>query len=70
MHVAAGREFPVLVTIGPKPLLGVIVPLVGEAYGNTILPEGPEFLDQPVVEFAAPFSREKRDDSIAALDEF
>jgi hypothetical protein len=41
---------------------------MGETHGNPVLAEGPDLLDQPVVEFAPPFAREKCLDSVAALE--
>ena len=36
--------------------------LVGEADGDAGAVEGPEFLDEAIVEFAAPLSGQERDD--------
>src|SRR5206468_9702827 len=49
---------------------GVVVALVGEAYGDAGSVEGPELFDEAVVEFAAPFSGEEFHDLFAAVDEF
>src|SRR5262249_34303222 len=52
-----------------EPVAAVIVPLVGEAHRDAVLAEGPQLLDQPVVELAIPFARQKFLDRLAALDE-
>jgi hypothetical protein len=69
-HQAMLVEFPVLVAIAAKPVSAVIVPFIGKADGNAIPIEGPEFLDQPVVELAVPLSRQKGFDRLAPLQEF
>jgi hypothetical protein len=46
------------------------MPLVGEAYGNTIVGERPQFLDEPVVQLSCPFAREERNDFRSSTDEF
>ena len=55
-------ELPVLVAVGAEPLAGVVVPLVGEAHGDAVVGEGPELLDQPVVELALPLAGQEGDD--------
>ena len=52
-------EFPVLVAVGAEPLAGVVVPFIGKAHGDAIVGEGPQFLDQPVVQFPCPFARQE-----------
>ncbi len=59
LHEALDIEFPVLVPVGAKPLARIIVPLVGEAHGDALCGEGPDLLDQPVVQFARPLAREE-----------
>ena len=59
-HETAALEFPVLVSVRAKPLAAVVVPLVGEAYRDAVVAKRPDFLDQPVVELAAPLARQKR----------
>src|ERR1700679_1769342 len=68
-HQTVGSEFPVLIAVGTEPIRGVIMPFVREAHGNSILAEAPKFLDESVVEFPCPLSREKRNDCGASLDE-
>src|SRR5690606_10652680 len=50
-HQARLVELPQLVPVGPEPAaLGVVV-LVLEPDGDAVVGEGPERLDQPIVEF-------------------
>src|SRR5262249_51875349 len=58
-HEAAVVEFPVLVAVGPEPLPAVVVPLVGEPHGDPVLAEGPELLDQPIVQLLRPLARQE-----------
>jgi hypothetical protein len=69
LHQAVLAELPVLVAIGPEPMAAVVVVLVGVAHGDAIAGKGPEFLDQPVVEFAVPFSGQERLDLSPAVQE-
>src|SRR3954447_10094866 len=70
MHDAVFVELPVFVSVGAVPVAGVVVALVGEAYGDAGSVEGPELFDEAVVEFAAPFSGEEFHDLFATVDEF
>src|SRR5262245_55535866 len=70
LHQTVAREFPVLVAIGTEPLAGSVVPLIGEADGDPLAGEGPELLDQPVVELCRPLAPEEGDDLAATSDEF
>src|ERR1700730_15089387 len=69
-HQAMLVEFPVLVAIAAEPMCAIIVPFIGKADGDTVRMEGPDFLDQPVVELAVPLSRQKGFDRLASLQEF
>src|ERR1700730_5767471 len=69
-HRAMLVEFPVLVAVAAQPVPSVIVPFIGKADGDAILTEGPDFLDQPVVELAVPLSRQKGFDRLASLQYF
>src|SRR5208337_1964441 len=62
-------EFPVLIAVAAEPEAAVIMPLIGEAHGDTIIAKSPEFLDQAVVELAIPLARQERLDGLAALEE-
>ena len=55
-HQAVLVELPVFVAVAAKPLAAIIVPLVGKAHCDAIFAEGPDFLDEPVIEFADPFA--------------
>src|SRR5215467_5595668 len=68
-HQAVLVELPVLVAVAAVPVAAVVVPFVREAYGETILAERPDLLDQPVVELAVPLAREKGLDRLAPLEE-
>src|SRR5438128_1988710 len=46
-HQASLVEFPVLVAVAAEPIATVVMPFVGEAHGDAVVTEGPEFLDQP-----------------------
>src|SRR6478672_1630139 len=69
-HQTFRVEFPILVSVAAKPVTGIVMPFICKAYGDPVLPERPNFLDQPVVEFAIPFARQKRLDFRATVDEF
>lgn len=66
MHQPVGREFPVLVAVGAKPLAAVVMPFIGKSDRDAIAGKGPEFLDQPIVQFARPFAGQECDDLGAA----
>src|ERR1700751_2040393 len=68
-HQAVLGELPVLVAVGAKPVAGIVVPFIGKAYRNPVLGEGPELLDQPVVELLGPFAREEGNDLLPPVDE-
>src|ERR1700675_12834 len=69
-HQAKVVKFPVLVSIAAEPIPAVIVPFIGKADGDPTRVEGPHFLNQPVVQFADPFSRQKCFNRLASLQEF
>ena len=52
------------------PVAAVVMPFVGEAHGDAVVGECPDFLDQPVVELARPFAAQKRLDRLAAGKKF
>src|SRR4029077_7315640 len=68
-HEAVLVEFPVLVAIGPEPVIRIVAPFVGEPDGDPIALPGPQLLDQPVIKFLGPFPRQKRDDRLAPVQE-
>src|SRR5260370_10283136 len=67
-HQAVLVEFPILVAVAAEPVTAFVVPFIGKADGDAVIPGGPDFFDQPVVELAVPFARQKRFDGLAALD--
>src|SRR5262249_53274489 len=68
-HQAVLVELPVLVAIAAKPVAGIVVPFICKAHGDPIVAERPHFLDQPIIELAIPFAREKRLDLRPAVNE-
>src|SRR5262245_49681224 len=69
-HQAFCVELPILVSVAAEPVTGIVVPFIGKAHGDPILPKSPHFLDQPIVELAIPLARQKRLDFRAAANEF
>src|SRR6266704_2615729 len=69
-HQTVLVELPVFIAVTAKPMTAVVAPLVGKSHGYSVLAKGPEFLDEPIIEFAGPLTREKRLDGIAPLKEF
>lgn len=59
LHETSVIEFPILIAVGPKPVPGVIVPLVGEANGDPVALTCPEFLYQAVVKLLRPLPSEE-----------
>src|SRR5437016_4181816 len=49
-HQAVLVEFPLLVAVGAMPLATLVAPFVLKAHGDAVVVEGPEVLDQAVVE--------------------
>src|SRR6266571_9479267 len=69
-HKAVFVELPVLVAVAAIPVAAVVVPLIGKADGDAILPKRRQFLDQTVIELAVPLACQERFDGLAALQEF
>jgi len=67
-HEPVLLELPQLISMRPKPLSGLIAPLVLEAHGNVVVREGPELLHQSVVVLLRPFACEKLFDGVPALE--
>src|SRR5688500_4424493 len=65
LHETVWIELPVLVAIRSIPLVGIVTPLIGEAYRDSIPAECPQLLDQPIVQFAPPFAGEEGNDLFA-----
>ena len=68
-HEAVLVKLPIFIAIGAEPVAALVVVLVGKADSDAVLIEGPKLLDEPIVEFALPLTREKRHDLLAALEE-
>src|SRR5574341_552756 len=69
-HQAVLVELPVLVSVGAEPASRIIVVFVSEPDRDTIARERPQFLDEPVVEFPAPFAFQELDDLGPSLKDF
>src|SRR3954454_118415 len=68
-HQATLVELPIFVAVGPEPIATVVVPLISEAHRDAILVEGPQLLDQAVVQLTIPFTCQERLDLVTALHE-
>src|SRR5215475_11067326 len=68
-HQAVLIEFPLLVAVGAVPLAARVVPLILKAHRDAVVVEGPQILDQAVVDLICPFAGEEGDDGGAALKE-
>src|SRR5215475_10283938 len=62
-------ELPIFIAIAAKPVAAVVMPFIGEAHGDTVPAESPDFLDQPVIKLARPFARQEGFDGVAPMDE-
>src|SRR5882724_2124721 len=62
-------ELPILIAMRAVPVAAIVMPLIDEANGDAVAGERPKLLDQPVIQFALPFAREKSLDRLAALRE-
>src|SRR5258706_9576078 len=62
-------ELPVLIAVGAIPVIRVVAPLVGEAYGDPAPGKRPHFLDKPVVHLLGPLAREESNDFVSSVDE-
>ena len=68
MHQPVGSEFPILVSIGSEPVAFIVVPLVREAHGDTVLIERPQLFDESILVLAVPGDERGRDELVACLD--
>src|SRR5450759_3984767 len=68
-HQAVLIKLPVLVSVGPEPVAGIVVKLIGETDGDTIFSKGPEFLNKAIIDFPDPFAGQEFDDLRPALKE-
>src|SRR6516165_3372961 len=69
-HEAVRVELPVLVAIAAKPVAGIVVPFICKAHSDPVVAECPHLLNQPIVQLAIPFAREKRLNLLATMNEF
>src|SRR5581483_7914791 len=69
-HQAVLVELPLLIAIGAVPLARCVMPFILEAHRDAVAVEGPEVLDQAVVQFPLPFAGEEGCDGGASLEEF
>src|SRR5215471_4068733 len=69
-HQAVLIELPVLVAVTAEPAPAVVMPLIGEAHRDAVLPKRPDFLDQAVVKFTGPLACQECDDLLTAVQEF
>src|SRR6185437_8579964 len=46
-HQAVLVEFPVLDVVAAQPVAAIVVPFIGEAHRDAVVPERPDFLDEP-----------------------
>ena len=68
-HQSVLVELPILVSVGPEPVAGVVVPLVRKAHGDAVAGESPEFFREAVVELAIPFAGQERNDLVPSRQE-
>ena len=66
-HQTVGVEAPVLVAVGAEPLAAVVSVFVGEPHRDAVPGEGPELLDQAVVQLPDPLAGEQGLDLLAAI---
>ena len=59
-------ELPQFVAVAAMPAAVGVVPLVLEPHGDPVVGEGPQGLDQPVIEFALPLAGQELADLVAA----
>src|SRR5581483_2731130 len=69
-HQAVLVELPLLIAIGAVPLARCVVPFILEAHRDAVAVEGPEVLDQAIVQFPLPFAGEEGDNGGASLEKF
>src|SRR5262249_38616662 len=70
MHQPVLIELPVLIAVRAVPVARVVVPFVSKPNRDPIPVEGPQLLDEPIVQLSFPFAREEFNDRRTSLDEF
>src|SRR5262249_52501232 len=68
-HQAVIRKLPVLVAVASEPAAAVVMPFISEAHGNAVVAEGPQFLDQAIIELAVPLAHQEGNDLVATMQE-
>src|ERR1700727_477512 len=66
MHDATFVELPVLVSVRPKPIAGIIMPFIGKTNSDARSVKRPQLLDESVVQFTPPFACKKLLDFLSA----
>lgn len=69
LHQPVIGELPVFVAIGAKPVPCIVMPLVSEAHRDSVGCEGPELLDEAIVELLRPLASQEADDFLPTADE-
>src|SRR5690242_19263754 len=69
-HIAEFVKFPVLISVGAKPISRIVMPLIGKSHGDSVRLKRPKFFDEPIVEFFSPFSGQELNDRVAPGEEF
>ncbi len=54
-HEAAVIELPQFIAVATEPTRLIIVPFILKTNGNAVIAVGPQFLDQPIIQFTLPF---------------
>ncbi len=55
-HQTVVIELPIFVSVGSKPVAGFVMPFLGKADCDAILSEGPELLDETVLQLMRPLA--------------
>src|SRR6476619_3990010 len=68
-HQSFSVELPVLIAVAAEPATAIVAPFIGKVHGDPFITERPEFLDQPIVQFALPLARQECFDCVATVQE-
>src|SRR5882762_6890510 len=69
-HIAEIVKFPVLISVGAKPISRIVMPFVGKADGDSVCLKRPKFFDEAIVEFLVPFAAQELNDRVPSGEEF
>ena len=69
-HIAEIVKFPVLISVGAKPISRIVMPFVRKSDGDVVCLKRPQFFDEAIVEFLVPFAGEELNDDVASAEEF